>query len=699
MKNLKCIFLLQVALFISLFLASNVFSKSLYPVPSRYSSIELHFTAPHLKIVKTSKGCHAIRGRNVSYLMEPGNPRLPEITKMVSLPRGVDINSISIRNIEVKASVLQGNYQVEPVPPLMFSGFQRREIEWGRNKKIKYGKNTLIYSSSEPYPAQPVRLLGSIEKGERRFLRMAFYPVRYYPKEGKIELINKVSCKLFFRTLGEAADNKQETAGGDGNLMEEAVPAPELTLTNDLVPAGTIYDYVIITSNNVVQNSQKLADFISMKKAIGHSVLVVTEDQYLNLEGQAPNGRAEKIRKWLIDNYQALGIKYVLLIGNPDPSNGDVPMKKCYPRSHETSYRESVTDYYYADLTGNWDIDGDGLYGEYPDDNLSGGVDYAAEVWVGRIPVYNDDYEILDQILQKIIDYETESDDLSWRKEALLPAAILNFEQEPPSNISRTDGADLARQIINGYLRGDGFLKYSLFEKEGIDPCPYPSDSSLTRTNVKDAWVNEYGLVCAVGHGSATGIYRKYWSYDDNSNNLADSDETVITSFFQSSDTIALDDTYPSIVYLCACNNGYPENSGNLGYSLLKSGAVATVSASRVSWYTAGWSEPNPNYGDNFSIGYYYMKKVAEDIPCGEALALTKEKLVYNSSSIWLNLQGFNLYGDPETRLITTYTFCSYDFDHDGDVDGEDLASLASENEDVNLVELSEQFGKSHCLQ
>ena len=173
----------------------------------------------------------------------------------------------------------------------------------------------------------------------------------------------------------------------------------------------------------------------------------------------------------------------------------------------------------------------------------------------------------------------------------------------------------------------------------------------------------------------------------------------MITSFFQSSDTIVLDDTYPSIVYLCACNNGYPENSGNLGYSLLKSGAVATVSASRVSWYTAGWSEPNPNYGDNFSIGYYYMKKVAEDIPCGEALALTKEKLVYNSSSIWLNLQGFNLYGDPETRLITTYTFCSYDFDHDGDVDGEDLASLASENEDVNLVELSEQFGKSHCLQ
>jgi hypothetical protein len=84
---------------------------------------------------------------------------------------------------------------------------------------------------------------------------------------------------------------------------------------------GGTYDYVIITTNDIEANSQELQFFIKMKENAGHSVLVVTEDEFGGVTGQFPNDRADKIRKWLQDHDSTYGIDYVLLIGNPDPDS------------------------------------------------------------------------------------------------------------------------------------------------------------------------------------------------------------------------------------------------------------------------------------------------------------------------------------------------------------------------------------------
>ena len=126
-----------------------------------------------------------------------------------------------------------------------------------------------------------------------------------------------------------------------------------------------------------------------------------------------------------------------------------MPMKMTYPRSSESDDRESPTDYYYADLTSNWNSDGDGMYGEFG--ALLGG-DFSPttslpvhEVYVGRIPVYNADYAALDGILMKTINYERESD-IAWRKNMLLPMAISNYDNEDGEGKSRTDGSSLGRK-------------------------------------------------------------------------------------------------------------------------------------------------------------------------------------------------------------------------------------------------------------
>ena len=101
-------------------------------------------------------------------------------------------------------------------------------------------------------------------------------------------------------------------------------------------------------------------------------------------------------------------------------------MKMTYPRSGAGSYEDSPTDYYYADLTSNWDTDGDGKYGEWSSDISSKPLH---EVLVGRIPVYNAVYSTLDSVLAKTIAYNNATD-IAWRENILLPMAVSNYANE-----------------------------------------------------------------------------------------------------------------------------------------------------------------------------------------------------------------------------------------------------------------------------
>jgi hypothetical protein len=541
----------------------------------------------------------------------------------------------------------------------------------------------------------------------------------------------------------------------------------------------TSYDYVIITTNDIVAHSARLEGFIRLKERFGYSVKVVTETDFDGLDGQAPNGRAEKIRQWLINNYTSQEIEqgsYVLLIGNPDPAIDDIPMKMCWIKFAEPGNEAYPTDFFYADLTGNWDLDGDlyfgehtridnpvkpsslsdgdtfsinwtgqidaecneaysfltftddgvklwidgdliindwtmhppkineaskslsvgkhtiklkyfentgdaiarlywksehqtggswsiipkerlfhdgsagGLTGEYYDninftdlestqvdetvdfvwltgDYGPGGVDFKAEVYVGRIPVYDDDYAQLDEILQKMIDYETVvgAEDLSWRKKILLPT-------HPSDEV--TYGWELQEKIKADIAVPKGFAYYRIYSP-GIDSPPTPpptcEKTPCTEQNVEDEWKNGYGMVTWFTHGGATGA-----------NNV-----------FSTARCPNLDDTKPSFTFQASCSNAEPETKTNLAYSLLKHGAVSTVGATRMSGYGIGWTNPSPKWGQNQDLAYYYtMNIILDEDPAGKALYQTKDLNVDEAN--WGNQVDYNLYGDPSCSLFET---------------------------------------------
>jgi len=607
------------------------------------------FNAGAYTMAKDKDGLDVIQMADFSSTTSPGDPMLPYTIYNIVVPPDVVWSSLKLNIVSAKTRVLEGTYDIKPAPsilPMADDGNGQLKEGWGEGKDIVNGRNMKVYGTDANFPASYLKLLPYSQMRKWKLTRVDFSPFQYNPVSKKLTLIQSVTVEI---------SCQQSQVKPPASLMADKSMddlAPKMFLNYQQAkglyeaeavagPQPTTYDYVIITTNAIQSGSTKLASFITHKQNKGYKVLVVTETQWGAVTGQSPNHKAEKIRKWLQDNYASYGIQYVLLIGNPFPyesGEGDIPMKMCHPEMNQTEYPDCAatpTDYFYADLTGNWDIDGDQNYGEWSHDYpATGGVDFTPEVYVGRIPVYGADYITLDNILQKIIDYETESN-IAWRKSALLPMSFSD---------ASTDGARLAEQMKANYLDTAGFSSWRMYQ-QGSGACglnsTYTSEQELRGgTVVRDRWAaNDYGIVCWWGHGNATSAVVGYGGCWDG-------------TLFDTSGCSWLDDNHPSFTYQCSCTNGYPENNGNLQYAILKQGGIGTVSATRDSWYFSGQTD-FVNSPSNAGIGYEYTKRLVANNLAGQALYSAKQSMNPNHQCLLMNWYDFNIYGDPTTSLAS----------------------------------------------
>jgi hypothetical protein len=251
-----------------------------------------------------------------------------------------------------------------------------------------------------------------------------------------------------------------------------------------------------------------------------------------------------------------------------------------------------------------------------------GGPQNDADVWVGRIPVYDDNYTQLDNILGKIIQYETDPGDISWRESILLPVWPLT---------DTTPAYQYPEEVLNDYAIAAGFSYYRIYEEDygpmgGPTPELWPTSASA----VENEWKNGYGAVTWWTHGS----------------------ETTASHIFSSGRAANLDDSKPAFTYQASCGNADPETNNNLAYSILKNGGVATIGATRGSTGSRGnWTYDSTSYA-NPNFGYAYFRGViADGWPAGKALVEAKKP----TGSIHNNELNYNLFGDPETYLLLTF--------------------------------------------
>ncbi len=435
---------------------------------------------------------------------------------------------------------------------------------------------------------------------------------------------------------------------------------------------------VIVTNADLVSASTMFQEFIDWRRAGGWEVVVATEWDWDRPTEEDGNDRAARIRAWLRKDYEENGAGYLLLIGAPASPNGGVPMRRTEPLAKMlwntpswlvADMSDVPTDQYYADVESDWDCDGDGLFGEFPDDMGEGCADWGPEFVTGRIPYYGKIGE-LDRVLAATIAYER-APDKTWRDRAIFAGAFGGFRGQPSASGDGSvypeddDLAGFLYRTAADLPELPGFEPVRLFEEGGLVGSNLEHEGPLTFENLLDEWLQGASTVGWGGHGSPSSAHRQVWVFDINNDELAGGNEVSAPAFADSSMSGDLESAPLAVVHMMSCLNGHSETPGNLGAALLGRGAVATASASRVAVGVGGedW-EPMPQFAEATTNSYYFTRLVQAGHRVGDALAFTRWGLpglswsAYEETAIqggdaysWLTKFEYNLYGDPTVSL------------------------------------------------
>lgn len=375
----------------------------------------------------------------------PGNPALPYQAYRIALPPDAVTRSLKVEVIHLVEEKIPGDYKIAPAPPRVFNQqsppkdeIVQEMLMWDTGKEIEKGRNILVYNKNAFHPTDYCRITSRGQLRKWKVATVLYYPVRYNPVKSRLMCAKEISLKIsFVRDPDILKQEKTKKLLRDSTFDKRA---RDLFLNYDMAKEWYLEplrkenvkkagdapidpDYAIITTEEIFYHCPVLKDptvtpaenFCFFKQSQGYSVIVVTENKtftvneeggsytfiegtggYEDVPGDYPDKRPQRIRQWLMDKYLELGIEYVLLIGDPDPDSvgvddrvGDVPMQMM---RWAPAY-ELPTDFYYADLTGDWNYDNDEFVGEQTpingETNLNSAVtgEFFSVRWEGVIAI------------------------------------------------------------------------------------------------------------------------------------------------------------------------------------------------------------------------------------------------------------------------------------------------------------------------
>jgi autotransporter-associated beta strand protein len=674
----------------------------------------LQFSPQDFSVQQEADGTQQIVSSGLVGAGNGGSPELPGELVRLALPMDTDLGSVTLVPQSSQVTVVPGVANLAPAPTAETDGGGQADAGSPATALVN-GKNPAVYGQNAYYGQPAATLVSTQQMGRWKIAEVYYSPFQYNPVTGSVRETQDATVALEYQggdplpaaLAGDTAWDAQAAGmlanyaaadaawyGTGAAAVSGTLRVPSANGTRSVpdtmagpadAPAGsgvTTANYVIITTAAIQAGSdglggEDLAAFVAFKQSQGYTVAVETESAW---GGGTGDTAANNIHNWLAANYASMGIQYVLLVGDPDPSTGDVPMKLTYPRISESNDPEgpvayqAPTDYYYAALTSNWKDAGDAYYGGWGSGEAFTSVPLA-EVSVGRIPVYdgsganlNAAYATLNGILAKTITYES-SLNTTWRKSILLPLGTSNYANESYSGEPRTDGSALGSYIQSNLATPGGYSTYTMYEEGGVSPVTPAGNAALTATNLVSQWsATPYGIVDWWGHGdvdAGTGTGTEVCSEVCTSTSGNPPVPTISYNwFFSSADAASLGNNYPndpSIVVQVSCATGCPTSPTNIGYSLLEQGAVATVCASADTWYGPGSWQPSFGlaYGDNASYAYYITQQLQSTASApfgatvGQALQWTQEHLGTGfGDASWMNVVAANLYGDPSLALF-----------------------------------------------
>ena len=364
---------------------------------------------------------------------------------------------------------------------------------------------------------------------------------------------------------------------------------------------------------------------------------------------------AERIRNMIKDYYERYNIRWVLLAGDTDV----IPIRYVYNpdvivvgggESEYSNWNETYkpTDFYYASLEGNWDQDGNGIYGESAVYNANGidEIDWTPEVYVGRLPASN--AIELQTMVNKTLKYESNPYNGTWMNRMLLAGGISSY------NPAEDEGR-LTQFIWQNYTLGNMLFTNLVRSTSSFYPInpPLPNNQSvLNHSSFVNNFNTGYSTVIIAGHADPTII-----------------NDASGTTFFTNTDALnTVNYNMPSLVYADACTtSSYDMGDNSIGERMIKqeaSGAIGYIGGLRVTWYLDNDTNLEKLNRGNAKL---FFQQFFEEHKFQQGRALYDSKVAYMNSNYFTqetsieyewqrkNLLSYNLLGDPSVDIYTDY--------------------------------------------
>ncbi len=619
---------------ILLVLPSFSFSQSVYQVS--FSEEEFQFQKKgNYDYIQLKKG---------EVEEEIGKPVLPLKVIHVLVPADKVVDTILC---ETESSEIAGNFQIYPC--------LRKEKTDGFPSQNLAGLDSAIYFSDEGYPQEPYKIIGSGYLDGKQILTIALYPLKYFHKSQKLLLNNSLELTIFLKEGSSRPVYPKIELEVRSKLLstflEDVLSNPGELLRyphspEHRVAASDRPEYVIITSEEL---REAFSPLIEWKTEKGLRAKIITTDSIMNFS--SGTDLQEKIRNFLIQAYPE-GLLWVLLGGD----GSIVPFRYAYHANTSSLIPitdQQICDLYYADLDGDWDKDGDGVYGEPSDDS----PDLYPELFVGRAPVKT--REEADILVRKIINYEKNpgSGDYSFLKKALWISSDQMRDWETVGQHT------LVSQNIDQSFSQD--LQSLIESPSGNAENPTDPSGSKCIQVLNEGW----GIVGVLAHGKSNGFVAS-------SNLINQWPKTYLLSDSGIEDgnghlNNLNNGNKLGIMYSISCNQtaldvetelglGIPPCLGKNFLVTKDKGTVAFLGYSRWGWVSTSYKLASVFMKNLFKPEYGYHVGVAE--------AFSKV-----SYSIYRDLNyGHNLLGDPEMQIWTDIP-CSLEVNYPGDVSSDSI--------------------------
>lgn len=547
----------------------------------------------------------------------PGEPQWVMVSKHVLLPPGSAMTDVVISDEAWEPLAAGVPFPAQP-PAILSIG-----------DPLTVAPDPDAFSRDEWFPQSPLISYSSGNLSGYGVVGVCVAPLRWNPVAGVAERL--ASCKLNVAySLGHEAllaPARRSVRGADfwNRAINDIVLNPELTAQYTIPIDSDAYDWAIFLPSGLPPDLSKL---LWVRRSYGlRDTVVQLMDVYSTFSGV---DNAEKLRHAIRDLYLTYGITYAVIVGDPMIT----PYRYVFAFDCEAGFypeeNQIPTDLYFSDLDGNWNTDGDTIWGEIADS-----VDMYPDVLVGRYSLFPASH--LAGFIEKMANYETFPSE-SFAKSGLMLGQVLWDEPY-------TDGA-IFKDDVKENVFPDYFDFGTVYGSSGGD-----ADMAVDSLNIGPNMINHaghasYSVMC-IGHGSCIWLSRM--------DELRNASQPGI---------FASIGCWPAAFDKESIAEKYLNNA--LG------GGIAFIGNSRYGWGSPG----NPGFGYSEILDKAYFRYLFEGYPMlGEALAMTK--IAYIPYARWENvwrwvIMELNLLGDPATEAIIGWD--------------EILMTLETEGENIGVV-------------